>query len=196
MDLPRLFKYATRDDSSFLDALAIVKANSSGKMWLTGSYLYRLLASHLYPQGMDLRYWRFSTPLDFLVETFVDLRLPEGWHRKSSLEDGYQRFFRGEASQPAFMIYPLAQSQVIRDERTEPTIDHFLAGAPLTIQSIAFDLYQHRMLGEAGMRALQEKTVGVHHPQQAERYAQRKGKTIEALIREKAEVLGFTPVLP
>ena len=194
MDLPRLFKYATRDDSSFLDALAIVKANSSGKIWLTGSYLYRLLASYLYPQGMDLRYWRFSTPMDFMVDTFVELRIPEGWGKSSSVE-GNTAFFRKESSVPAFYILPLANVPSIRATGAEVTIENYLREAPLTVQSLAYDIYQQRLLGEVGIRALLEKSVGVHHVEAASYYAQRKGQPIDEIITQKVQQLGFTPVL-
>ena len=77
----------------------------------------------------------------------------------------------------------------------EPTVDKYLERTPLTIQSIAYDTVDKKVFGDVGIKALYEKTVTVHHPEVAARIASLKGKTVEQLVREKADSLGFRAVL-
>jgi hypothetical protein len=76
-------------------------------------------------------------------------------------------------------------------EMEKPTIENFIKHTPLTIQSIAYDIYEDKIIGEKGIQALLMKEVDINHTPQAEFYAQRKNKSLEQIILEKIKELNF-----
>ena len=92
-------------------------------------------------------------------------------------------------------VIPMNKMSYFLDQGIQPTIEAFLARTPLTIGSIAYDTVDRRILGEVGETALYCKTVAVRHQEVAARVAAVKGITVEDLVRQKAESLGFRPIL-
>ena len=76
------------------------------------------------------------------------------------------------------------------------TVENYLTGVPLNIQSIAFDINNNRIFGDIGIRALLDKTIAVNNLEEAKIVSDHKKKPIDQIIKEKAETLNFTAVFP
>jgi len=187
MDITQAFLSGVKDCEEFSEALEIVKKNSSGKIWLIGGFVYRTIASQLY--GLP----KPEVDLDFIVEYPVsDFDLPSGW-RADKNRFGNPKLVNGKKQidyVPLGNIYSILQRQI------EPTIENFLTGVPLTVQSVAYDINENRVIGEIGIDALQRKVVEANDLPFAEYAAKKKNKSLQAMIQEKADGLGFTPIFP
>jgi len=166
----------------YQEAYELVRKNSQGRVWLIGGFVFRMLAHQLYGAGLP------SADLDFIVEAPIyPLQLPQGWEERSN------SFGNPKLVGPTFSIdfIPLDAIHALQSLGLSPTIENFLAHTPLTIQSIAYDIEKRQLLGEAGLRALKERSVGVHNMVAAEEWSARYGISIEYYVREKASGLGF-----
>ena len=187
MDLTQAFLSGVKDCEEFPEALKIVKRNSSGKIWLIGGFVYRTIAGQLY--GLP----KPEVDLDFVVEySLFDFDLPSGW-RADKNRFGNPKLVNGKKQidyVPLGNIYSILQRQI------EPTIENYLTGVPLTVQSVAYDVNENRIIGEIGIDALQRRVVEVNDLLFAEYAANKKNKSLQAMIEDKADGLGFTPIFP
>lgn len=169
------------ENPEFLEALEIVERNSSGNIWLIGGLVYRNLAHILYDVEKP------ETDYDFIVEKPKKIVLPSNWKLKKNRYDGPK--FVGEKFNIDFI--PLSSVHSILRRKLDFTFENYLTGTPLTIQSIGYSIDDKKILGDVGLRALLDRTVGVNNLEQAEIYSFKKGRSIEEIIRRKAESLGF-----
>jgi len=187
MDITQAFLSGVKNCEEFLEALDIVKRNSSGKIWLIGGFVYRTIASQLY--GLS----KPEVDLDFVVEYPVsDFDLPDGW-KVDKNRFGNPKLISGRKQidyVPLEKIYSILQRQI------EPTIENYLTGVPLNVQSVAYDINEKRVIGEIGINALLRRVVEVNDLFFAEYAAQKKGKSLREMIQEKADELSFTPIFP
>lgn len=173
--------------SKYHDALRIVQQNSRGRIWVIGGFVYRSLAQQLY--GTSLQ----ACDFDFMAEEVEPkLRLPAGWEEQRN-SHGNPKLVSPDQT---IDLIPLHNMWYFVEHGITPTIERFLERTPLTVGSIAYDTVDRRIFGEVGERALYDKTVAVHHPDVAARVAAMKGITVDDLVRQKAESLGFTAILP
>ncbi len=183
--LSSLFTEFADSSSLFHEAKQVVYQNSRGKVWLVGGFLYRHLAHLLHnspPPDCDL---------DFIVtEREPMLKLPSDW-REEHNSFGNPRLV---SSKCRIDLIPLNNIYSILQRGLSPTINNYFYGVPLTIQAMAYDLQEQNILGD-GFWALYQKIVGVHNLKFAEDLATKQGKSVEELVKEKAESLGFTPIL-
>lgn len=172
------------ENPSFQDALELVKMNSEGKIWVIGGYVYKNLASTLY--GIT----PYEYDIDFIVEKRnKELPVVPGWDFRVN-RYGSKNYIR-EKNEMSFTEL----GRAIRvSGALNPSIEDFLRETPLNIQSIAYDIEQHSLIGEIGIEALQSKIVKVNNLPQAEFYAHRKQKTLEQILQEKALELGFQAI--
>jgi len=166
---------------SFQEVLELVKMNSEGKIWVIGGYVYKNIASALYSTSP------YEYDIDFIVEKRKDeLAAVLGWDLKIN-RYGSKNYIRKENK----MSFTELGKAVRVSGALNPTIDDFLRETPLNIQSIAYDIEQHSLIGEIGIEALQSKIVKVNNLPQAKFYAHRKENTLEQILQEKAQELGF-----
>ncbi len=187
MDLTQAFLRGTRDVPEYREALEIVRANASGKIWLIGGFIFRSIAEQLY--GVQ----RTGVDLDFIVENPAsEFNLPEGW-KITYNRLGNPKFVNGPKE---IDFVPLGNIYSIKQRGLEPKIEHYLTGVPLTIQSIAYDIEEGRLIGERGFNALRRRVVEVNHFGFALYGAEKKELSLNEMIREKAESLGFKAIYP
>jgi hypothetical protein len=185
--LVRHFSETAQSSPEYREAYDIVRANSSGRIWLIGGFVYRTLASQLYDTP------RPEIDLDFLVENPTSrLSPPRGWEVAWN-RFGNPKLLRGK---DRIDIVPLDSVYSIRLRGLEPTVENFLTGAPLNVQSIAFDIEADRVVGDVGLGALRERTVAVNDLCFAEYAAKKKGLPLHEMIRKKADELRFAAVYP
>jgi len=187
MNVTEAFLSGVKDCEEFIEALDIVKKNSSGGVWLIGGFVYRTIASQLYKSLKP------EVDLDFIVENPVsDFNLPTDW-RVDTNHFGNPKLVNGKKQ---IDYVPLRNIYSILKRQVKPTIENYLTGVPLTIQSIAYDVYENKVIGEIGINALQRRVVEINDLFFAEYAAQKKDLSVQEMIQEKAKSLGFTPIFP
>jgi len=187
MNSTQAFLAGIKDCEEFPEALEIVKKNSSGKIWLIGGYVYRTIASQLY--GLP----KPEVDLDFVVEYPVsDFDLPLGWKADKN-RFGNPKLVNGKKQ---IDYVPLENIYSIHQRQIEATIENFLTGVPLTVQSVAYDVNENKVIGKIGITALQRKVIEVNNLNFAEYAAKKKNKSLQTMMQEKAGGLGFIPIFP
>lgn len=177
------------DCAEFGEALSIIKANSFGNVWLIGGMVYRTIANQLYGTP------RPNVDFDFIIEKSVsinDFNLPQGWNV------GYNHFGNPKLIGPAQDIdfVPLENVYSIKHRNLVPSIDAYLTGAPLNIQSIAFDVQNKTIVGDIGMKALTQRIVEINDIYYAKYASEEKGTSLREYISKYAKELNFIPVYP
>ncbi len=186
MDATHLFLDGTKDNPRLNEVLEIVKSNSSGKIWLIGGFVYRTIASQLY--GIP----KPEVDFDFIVEkTTEHFTLPKDWSVQQN------RFGNPKLVHENNNIdyVPLDKVYSITSRNLPPTIENFLVGVPLTIQSIAYDVYENQIIGEMGIDALRRRVIEVNDIHFAQYAASKKGISVEEMIKRKADSMRFMAVL-
>lgn len=119
------------------------------------------------------------------------LSLSDGWSARHN-RHGNPKLVRRDLS---IDLIPFASAHQIQSRGIEPTIEIYLIGVPLTIQSIAYDVASRKLIGEIGLRALATRTVGVNDPRELAYCVARKGVDEKDYVLRTAASLGFTPIL-
>lgn len=154
-------------------------------VWFIGGFVYRTIAAVLYRRVLAV------SDIDIIVEALDVVCPPRSGWTVTKTSYGSPRY-RKDNLQIDFI--PIDTIVSIKRRGLEPTIENFITGVPLTIQSVAFDI-RNGLLLEAGCQtAMRGKVVCVNDIEQAHYEATKKKKTVNQIIREKAESLGFTPV--
>lgn len=182
-DLNKIFQTCL-NDSAFQEVLDLVKNNSKGKIWIIGGFIYRNIVSKL--NNTD----PYNYDIDFIVEKKnKTLKKVNGWRIENNSYNNPN--YVNDKHKTSFTDIRKA---IRVSGMTEPTIDAFILDTPLNIQSIAYDLRNNKLLGEIGVKGLINKVVKVNNREQANFYAKRKGKTLNQIIAEKAQELGFKAI--
>ncbi|MES2471071.1 MAG: hypothetical protein V4526_02465 [Patescibacteria group bacterium] len=186
MDVTEPFLSAAQKHKSFLEAVSVAENNSEGSVWLIGGYIYRTLATTLYG-AKPLR--EQDVDFDFLVERLPKkIKVDKSW-TVSTNRYGNPKLIRGDLK---IDLIPIEHVRHIVRQGLKPTIKNFLSGTPLGIQSIVFNLRTRDVLGHIGISAIRRKIVEVNDRLSAEYYCGAKMMPLDAIIKKKAEELGFT----
>jgi hypothetical protein len=184
MDYSQSFLNVANTYLEFKEAVEIIKKNTEGKAWLIGGFVFRAIVEDVYniPISKDVDF-------DFIVEIPKDISLPHGW-RIDKNSYGNPKFIG-----PSYEIdyVPLNNIHSIIRRGLEPTIDNFFSGAPLNIQSIAYDVMDNKVVGNIGIKAIKDKTISINNMEQALHRAQIKGVKLRDLITDVANQLDFIP---
>lgn len=187
----KIFEDFIIDLPELLESSKIIRRNSQGNMWLIGSFLYRNLIERLYNVKLsELE----EIDIDFLVEGLSEERMyiPKEWELRMT-SYGNPFFVKGRYRIDLNYLFNM-HSILIRN--LEPRIENFLSGNPLTVQSIAYDFSEEKVIGDIGMDAIENRVVKVNYLLEAEFEAKKRGISIGELVKQKAEELGFDYVLP
>ena len=152
--LNSIFIKELSSNEAYKRALGVVRKNRSGRIWLIGGFVFRTLAYKLYGCKSPRK------DFDFIVEDIIKLLiLPKGWQELET------KFGNPKLKKDNLVIDLISLSNIhsIRARNMKPTIKNFLSGTPLTIQSIAFDVDNQRLIGKIGLRSLKDKTVGINN---------------------------------
>lgn len=174
-----------KKSKEYLEALKIVKSNSQGKIWLIGGMVSRSIIKSIYGH-LQLKH-----DLDFLVEKLNNkLVIPKNWKiSKNRFEN--PKLIKGNTEVD---IVPLETAEYIRENKLKPSIKNFLAGTPLDIQAVAFDIEKEKLIGPLGIKALQKKEVRINNSKRFLARTQRKSRTSEELLQQTAKSLKFKPI--
>lgn len=178
MDYSEIFKKCIRNDKRFEEALKLVKQNSRGGVWLVGGYVFRNLAHALYgtPKPTECDF-------DFTADELTEINLLPGW-RVGQNTFGSPKFYKKLLTVD---LWPLKDTNSVILRGLEPTIENYLTGTSFTIQSIAYDLSKNEIIGEIGIRALENKTIEILNPEVLKIYAKKSGIKMEDYVRGKLD---------
>jgi hypothetical protein len=176
------------NEDCFCSAVEIVRNNCRGQFWLIGGMVYRTLTSMLYGVA------RPEIDLDFIVSSpNKKFNLPDGWRVE---RNRFGTFKLINSDGLAIDFVPLKDVFSIKARNLEPTIDNFLTGVPLDIQSIAFDVENEVVIGNLGLSALLRKMVRVVSLPLLKFTAKNKEMTPKEYARNIADSLEFGLLLP
>lgn len=171
------------DREQFCEAETAVRTIASGNIWLMGGSVYRTIAMQLYGVTKPL------VDFDFLVDSLQDCAEIPGW-KTTRNKYGNPKLVNDALS---IDVVPLRNFHSIVRRQLAPTIENFLTGTPLTVQSIVYSFDENKIYGTIGKAAISSKVVAVNDMVQAEHYAARKGIPLHEVILQKAQSLGFSP---
>lgn len=180
------FLKAVEGCAEFQEAVSIVRKNSEGSIYLIGGFVYRNIVNNLYSTPVTA-----DVDFDFIVQaTSPELSLPTGWN---AVKNSYGNpKLKGPNYEIDLVLIDNIHSVIRRG--LDPTIENFLSGTPLNVQSIVYDVTNNQVMGEIGISAIRTRTVRVNNIIQAQHSAGLKGKTVEELVKTVAESLQFQAV--
>jgi len=148
----------------YRDVMKIVRMQcDGGRVFLIGSVVYKTL-SYVLHGSPKLEFKDFDVLCErrFPVERLI---VPQGWSmQKTSL--GEPRFVRGDGL--VIDVVRLTESVSWSDRgramqmSTVELLESYLRRAPLTVQSIAYDVDSRELFGQVGLRAIRTKKIGVN----------------------------------
>lgn len=153
-ELGELLREHLAANKKYLDSLKVVQENSQGRIWLIGSGVYKILLSALYGRAFHIKDW------DFIVEKVGSpLKLGNGWELTET-KHGNPKLTKSD-----FVIDLISLDNIhsIKQRNIEPSIENYLSGVPLTIQSIAFDIGVNKLVGDVGIQSILYGTIGVNN---------------------------------
>jgi len=167
---------------SYEEIISIVKDNSQGNIYLVGGTVSRTLASKIYGGSQD------NQDFDFVVDILnKELKITNGW-KVSHHKFGNPTFKKDNLE---IDIFPLSDHEYIKINKLEPTITNFLKGVPFSIQALAFDIKNQKVIGKDGIEALKMRKFKVHNIDTAKEVAKQKGISINERMLQKAKSMNF-----
>ena len=180
--LRRMLRMYLEQDPDYHRAARLAKDNSRGGLWLIGGSVFRTLA-----------YFMYGTPMkqkidhDFMVDSMPESFTHPGW-----------TFTQNRYGNPKFVykdsvvdLVPISRASSVVRRKVEPTIENFLDGAPFTIQKIALNCLDWRLVDRGGIAALMKQEVRVNDPAEADLLSQKKGRPIFEIMLQLAVELQF-----
>lgn len=173
-------KEILENNSFYKEALSLIKCNSIGKIYLTGSFVFKTIIKETAESNKEI---------DFLCDELVsDLFLPNEWNVKIN-KFGHPSFVKED-----YKIDPIQLTKHINIVRKNlpPTLDSYLISVPLNIQSIAYDIEENKIIGNIGIKAIQDKVIKFNNKDHAEYSCQNFHKySVEDMIIKMANSIGF-----
>lgn len=167
----------------YQEALKIVRNNSQGNIWLIGSSV---------PRAILFGDWNQSKDFDFIVEGVVDedgFYLPANYGYRRSRFGGLKLISSGNENIDLIVLKDVFH---IKERKVKPTIENYLSGVPFNIHALAWDVADGKLIGNAGIRALQERVVRVNDLGMAENMAKMYGVSVRYLLEKKAGEFDFS----
>ncbi len=130
---------------------------ASKTLYLVGGSLYRNLVRELYGINHQCYY-----DIDFLAEDVELDKLPSNWivekYRPRDLAEGCIGY-RIKTGKSIFDLSLLKNHASSIMTNSSPSIGTYLRFVPLSIQSIAYDFDNKRLLGDIGIRSILDKKI-------------------------------------
>jgi hypothetical protein len=194
--------------SRYPQILEILLANTYGKIWMVGGSVANIILDRIRnpDHSHNFNYWNLYSlgefpfrDFDFIVEEFrTDFKVLPGWEKRVNTFGGIKLLRKSPFREQSVTIdiWKLRKHGPCRRHNLPYTIENVLRLTPLTIQSIAVDVQEGRVIGDAGANAILSRTVAVNHVQEAQNYSRVYRTTVEEYVTRKAREYDFTPILP
>lgn len=195
MDLTVHFEKAIAENSDFQEALDIARLNSlEGKIWLVGGAVFRNIVYSLYN-----RCRQDAFDFDFILENpvaFNKIEAPRGWDLVKT-HFGDPRFAKGEGQVDMFSLYNAVDPvdyPTIDGMTVDEKLESYFRRVPLTIQAIAYDVAEGKVIGDKGIGAILAEEIKINNPQECLNFCRARKISVRHFIQTKAASLGFTPI--
>ncbi|MBN2052937.1 hypothetical protein JW756_05510 [Candidatus Woesearchaeota archaeon] len=165
---------------------SIVKGLGCKNIYLAGGSIYRNIIATFYGVKSS------QIDFDFLVEEVPKTIDVLGWIMKMN-RFGHPKLMRDDLS---IDIAPLHTVPSIARRKVAPTIENYLTGVPLKVQSLVYSFEEDIVIGEIGKQAILDKRIEINDIIEAENAALKKGLTLNQMIEEKARSTQFLPIYP
>ncbi len=162
----------------------LISRACSGKTYLVGGAVCRAIAHVWHNTPLPKHDW------DVIAEKVNTTKAGAGWQLGVN-KFGNPKLARGKTEVD---IMPLNNIRSILRRKLEPNIENYLSGTPVTVQAVAYDLQTKQIIGDIGINALREGTVAVNNAEELACEAERKKITPDALLKKKAESMGFRAI--
>lgn len=191
MDFSKLFNDFIRD-SDIDEYITLVRRNSKGRIWLIGGFVYKNIIEIIKGKKQNVH------DLDFLAENPSDIiHIPERNWIMGFTHYGNPFFVQsGRSEKVSIDLNYLPSFHSIVSRNLPPTIENFLSGTPLTIQSIAYDIDRRKIIGETGISAIIKELIEINNIEESRYETERRKITLEKYIKQKAAELDFDWKLP
>jgi len=198
-EFTEIFEQFLKNYPEFSEISEIARRNSRamgrrghGRIWIIGGFVYRPIIKSLYGEIPEPS----QVDVDLLIQrgpASQDLFIPKGWS-PSITEAGYLYLDKGKIRIDLNYLYSFHS---IISRHTKPSFRHFFTGTPMDIQSLAYDLTDKDVgvIGKRGIEAIKNRTVRINNFEEAMFEAQKRGTSIEDLVKQKATELCFSPDL-
>lgn len=197
MDFTSYFTNQTANNKNFQEAFSIARKNSGkGNIWIIGGLVYRNIISGLYGKQGDEVY-----DFDFIVENPVEyeqIKLPSGWEIiRTGL--GEPRFVNG---QKQIDLVALDNSVNPPELNSLPKMDmeeklqSYFRRVPLNIQALAYDVDKQKVVGDVGIKSIEDRKIGVNNLDECISFCKRRKISIREFINRKKNASGFEVVYP
>lgn len=206
-DYTRLFRRSL-GEYPFDDFLDVVKkVHPEGKIWIIGGFVYRNIIEQLSKLDEFKEFYnappeKSPVDIDFLLENFVPhIEWIRGWEaRRTTSKDlfylSWDKKYRIDLNELHDFNSITVRNTLRKREgkRALPyNFDSFLTGTPLNIQSIAYDCEERIIKGRRGIEAIEKRIIKANeeYPEVTEYESRRKRISVDTLVRNKVEDLGF-----
>ncbi len=183
--LRRMLRMYLEQKPNYYRASRLARDNSRGGLWLIGGTVFRTLAHLMY-----------GTPIPKKVDfDFICGGLPEnftcpGWECRLNNYGNPKFIFADESID----LIPINTVSSIKRRKVAPTIENLLDGVPFTIQKIALNCLDWRLVDRGGIQALLNQEVRVNDPDEALILSQMKRLPIFEIMLQLAVELEFNVI--
>jgi len=178
------FKQFLVSNPQYLEARQLFDLNPAKNHWLGGGFIYRNLLRITHDWQVP------DADLDVLIDTGKThkepLNLPLGW-TESETAFGCPKLLTTTGRQIDY-IY-LDKVVDLRISKLDYTVENFLTITPLTIQSVAYNIEQQKLIGSLGIEAIANKEIKINFPMRARFAALRRKMTMLEYLQSRADAL-------
>ncbi len=184
--LRRMLRMYLEQNPRYYQASRLARNNSTGGLWLIGGTVFRTLTHLMY-----------GTPIPKKVDfDFICGGLPEsftcpGWECRLNNYGNPKFIFADESID----LIPINTVSSIKRRKVVPTIENLLDGAPFTIQKIALNCLDWRLVDRGGIEALLDQEVKVNDLDEALTVAAHKCRPVPEIMLQLAAELQFKCVI-
>lgn len=186
ISLRRMLRMSLEQNQRYYQAVSLARINSRGGLWLIGGTVFRTLTYLMYGTPMPKK-----VDFDFIVGSLHEPFIHPDWEMKLN-NYGNPKFKRGDDSMD---LIPIEKTSSVIRRKVVPTIENFLDGAPFTIQKIAFNCLDARLIDRGGIEALLNQEVKVNDTDEALVVAASKCRPIPEIMLQLASELRFKCVV-
>ncbi len=197
MDLTKFFEQSFEKNENFLDAISIVRQNSDGgKTWVVGGLVFRNIVGALDPTNQENIF-----DFDFIIEKEINkgkLIVPKGWGLIET-HFGDPRLVKGNMQIDIWSLNKAidpGDKGAIENMTTNEKLESYFRRVPLTIQAIAYDVENKKIIGEKGIKAIKDKLIEVNKPEECLSFCKARKISVRNFISKKAKDLNFKAIYP
>ncbi len=180
-------------DDNLKEVLDIVKSNSSGKILMVGGTVFRNIINILYSQKKEEIF-----DFDFIVENICEsnkMIIPKGWNLTKT-HHGDPRFLKDKKQVdmwPLNKAVNLTDKDKIESMDKNDKLESYFRRVPLTVQAIAYDIKENKIIGNIGMQAISNKEIKVNNISECLGFCKARRISVRRFISSKSESLNFKP---